>query len=183
MRPITLLPLMPMLALLVWAAIEDHHVRKIRNWLTLSLAITGLIQPALGGAGISFGMSVCGLLTGFGLLFVLFAIGAVGGGDVKLLAGLGAWVGPWGVFQIFLAEAVIGAVLVVWQAGRQGKLGLLSKNSAVVAINLIHVRQVGLEHATETGKSIRTIDRPLPFAVPVLIAVIGLILAGKLPVR
>jgi prepilin peptidase CpaA len=182
MHPQPFLMLMPMLALLVWAAIEDHRVRKIRNWLTLSMAVSGLVQPFCGGAGISLGMSVLGLLTGFGLLLVLFAIGAVGGGDVKLLAAVGAWVGPWGVFQIFLAQAVIGAVIVLYQAGRQGRLTLLTRNSAVVAINLLHIRQVGYDHAVETGKSARTVDRRLPFAVPVLAAVIGLIVAGRLPV-
>jgi prepilin peptidase CpaA len=176
------LMLMPMLALLVWAAIEDHRVRKIRNWLTLSMALGGLVQPFCGGAGISFGMSVLGLLTGFGLLFLLFAIGAVGGGDVKLLAAIGAWVGPWGVLQIFLAEAVVGAGIVLYQAARQGRLTLLTRNSAVVAINLLHIRQVGVDHAIETGKAARTVDRPLPFAVPVLIAVVALIVAGRLPV-
>ena len=38
--------------------------------------------------------SATGLLTGFALSFALFAIGAMCGGDVKIMAGVGAWVGP-----------------------------------------------------------------------------------------
>jgi hypothetical protein len=38
-------------------------------------------------------------------------------------------------------------------------------------VNLVHVRDVGLEHATATGKSSQSVDKPLPYAVPVLLAV------------
>jgi hypothetical protein len=48
----------------------------------------------------------------------------------------------------------------------------------MLAVHLIHVDQVGLEHTKLTGQSSRSVDRPLPFAVPVLIAVIGLSLLG-----
>ena len=109
-------------------------------------------------------------LAGLGLLIVPFALGALGGGNLKLLAAVGAWVGPLAVFQVFLVEAVLGLVIVLVQAGVTGKLSALFRNSALVAVNLLHVRELGLEHAEQTGRSCRSIARPLPYAVPILAA-------------
>jgi prepilin peptidase CpaA len=173
-----LLWMVPLLAMLVWAAIEDLRVRKIRNWLTFSMLFSGLAQSLLPGSHIGFGQSLLGFAAGFAVPFVLFVLGAVGGGDVKLLAGVGAWVGAVASFKIFCVQAVVGMIIVLAQAAWQGRLAKLGRNSAMLAVNLIHVDQVGLEHATLTGKSCKSVDRPLPFAVPVLIAVVLLALTG-----
>jgi prepilin peptidase CpaA len=168
-----MLPYLPLLAVLAWAAAEDVRTRRIRNWLTFSLALTGVVQ-SFGLAGlagtVSPTASCLGLAVGFALPFVLFAIGALGGGDVKLLAAIGAWVGPGAILQIFLAEAVIGMVLVLAQAAATGRLRVLVRNTAVLAVNFLHVGDLGVEHVSETGRSCRSVDRPLPFAVPTLAA-------------
>lgn len=171
-----LLPAVPLLLMLTWAAVQDLRSRRIRNWLTFSIILTGIAQSLLGHSPVSPAGSLWGLLVGFLLPLALFALGAVGGGDVKLLAGVGAWLGPWAAFQVFCAEAVIGMVIVLAQAAAQGRLRVLSRNSAVLAVNLVHVNQVGLQHATATGQSCRSVEKPLPYAVPVLLAVIGLLL-------
>ena len=166
-----LLSVLPMLALLIWAAVEDFRTRRIRNWLTLTLAISGIVRsyvapdplvpPAYAWAGLAIGF--------FGM-FPLFAINALRGGDVKVMAGIGAWLGPIGVIEVFAIEKVVGLFIVLVQCAVQGKLFMLFRNSAVLAINLVHVRQLGLEHVSETGKTFRSIDRPLPYAVPLLLA-------------
>jgi prepilin peptidase CpaA len=165
----------PMVALLCWAAAEDLRSRRIRNWLTLTLAVSGLAQSVLFGAVSTPGASVSGLVVGFALPFALFALGALGGGDVKLLAGIGAWLGPMAALQVFCLEAVIGAVMVLTQALAQGRARVLFRNSAMLAVNLAHVNDVGLDHVKATGHSCRSVDRPLPFAVPVLLAVLILL--------
>lgn len=180
MTPARLLPAIPLLLMLTWAAIQDLRTRRIRNWLTFSIILTGIAQSLIGHGIVSPAGSLLGLLVGFVLPLALFALGAVGGGDVKLLAGVGAWLGPWAAFEVFCAEAVIGMVIVLAQAVAQGRLRVLSRNSAVLALNLVHVNQVGLQHATATGKSCRSIDKPLPYAVPVLLAV-AILLLGWLP--
>jgi prepilin peptidase CpaA len=165
-----LIPYAPLLALLVWAAVEDARHRVIRNWLTVSLILSGLLQ-SIGPAGtVSPGASALGILTAFGLLIVPFAVGAVGGGDLKMLAGIAAWVGPLPVLEIFVIEKVIGLAIVLVQAGAAGKLRALFRNSAVLAVNLAHVGSLGVDHARESGQTFRSIDRPLPYAVPTLAA-------------
>src|SRR5688500_10001584 len=173
MNPAALLTCVPLFGLLAWAAVVDLRERRIPNWLTLGLLLSGLAQtwaPVPGPAG-SFSQSLLGLLTGFGITFVLFGMGALGGGDVKLVAGVGAWLGPTPVLTVFAAAAVIGMVIVLTQAAMQGRTRRLLRNSAVVAISLAHANEIGLDRALETGQSCASVDRPLPYAVPVLLAV------------
>jgi prepilin peptidase CpaA len=166
------LPYVPLVALLCWAAIGDLRARVIRNWLTVSLMLSGLVQSFLPGGTISPGDAFLGLLAGFGLLILPFAIGAIGGGDVKLLAGVGAWVGPMLCFQIFAVEAVIGMGIVLAQAAAAGRLAALFRNSAVLAMNMAHADRLGSDHLQKTARHCRSIDRPLPYAVPTLLATV-----------
>jgi prepilin peptidase CpaA len=167
-----------MLALLVWAAAQDVRTRRIRNWLTLSLAWGGLISSLFVAGGVTPMQSVGGLLVGFALPFVLFALGALGGGDVKLLAGVGAWVGPVNVMIVFAVAALVGMVIVLVQSIAQGRLVTLFRNSTVLLINLWHVQDVGTAHLSETGKACRSVERPLPYAVPVLAATVLVLATG-----
>jgi prepilin peptidase CpaA len=171
-----LIPLAPLLGLLVLAATLDLRSRRIPNWLTVSLMLSGLLFSLLGWSPIGPVHSFIGLLVGFALPFVLFAIGALGGGDVKLLAGIGAWLGPVGVLAVFLLECVVGLVIVTAQALIQGRLAALLRNSTVLVLSMRHVGDLGADHLRATGLSARSIDRPLPYAVPVLVAVILVIL-------
>jgi prepilin peptidase CpaA len=179
----TLLMCVPMLALLVWAAAEDIRSRRIPNWLTIALGLSGIMQSWMLGHTVTPLQSILGWLSGLGLLFVLFAIGAVGAGDVKLLAGVGAWIGPLLVAEVFALEALIGMAIVLVQSMQQHRVRTLLRNSAVIAINLIHVSQLGADHVQETGQSAQSVERPLPYAVPVLLATVAVVLLAYLTGR
>ena len=166
----------PLLALLGWAAAIDLRHRRIPNWLTVLMMVSGLAQSFLPGRGVTPGAALLGLLAGAAIPFVLFAIGAMGGGDVKLMAGIGAWLGPAPAFAVLVVEKLLGLIIVLTQAAMEGRMRVLLRNSAVLAVNLLYVREVGLEHATWTGRECRSVSRPLPFAVPALIAVVLVIL-------
>jgi len=47
------------------------------------------------------------------LFFVLFVVGAMGGGDVKLIASVGAWAGSANVVPVLLAAALAGGLLAI----------------------------------------------------------------------
>ena len=93
----------------------------------------------------------------------------------KLLAAVGAWIGPVNILLVFILKDLIGLLLVLAQATYQGRLRTLLKNSTVVALNLVHLREVGLQTVQQVGLSCKSVDKPLPMAVPVLVAV-GLLL-------
>ncbi len=166
----TLILAAPLGAALLWAAASDLRSRRIPNVLTFALMLCGIAQSFANVGTVSPGQSLAGLGVGFALTFGLFALGALGGGDVKLLAGVGAWVGPSAVLAIFAGAAIVGMVIVLAQALVQGRITLLCRNTAVVGMNLMHLSDLGADHVAATAKSCRAVDRPLPYAVPVLIA-------------
>lgn len=170
-HPFVLAKYLPLVALLIVAAFGDWRTRRIPNALTLPLALAGMVQSFLSFHTTTPGQSLAGFAVGFALTVVPFALRAMGGGDVKLLAAVGAWLGPWRVLAVFALAALIGLLMVLAQATRQGRLRVLFRNSAAVAINLVHVKDLGVEHAMAVGQSSRSVDQPLPYAVPVLAAV------------
>src|ERR1035438_7126712 len=94
MNPFTLPPQkveMVLLVMLLTAAVFDVLYRRIPNWLTVSGAVLGLAMNAVIGppeAGIVF--SLVGLAVAFGIYVALYALRAMGAGDVKLMAAIGA---------------------------------------------------------------------------------------------
>lgn len=165
----------PVMSLLICAACIDLRARRIPNWLSFSLILSGIGQ-SFGAAHLaSPANAMLGFLTGFGLTFALFAIGALGGGDVKLLAGVGAWLGPEAALKIFVIAAIVGMFIVLAQALAQGRLTLLFRNSALIALNAAHVGEIGVEQVAASGKACRSVDRPLPYAVPVMLATLLLL--------
>ena len=63
-----------MVGLLAWATVVDVRSRRIPNWLTGALLLSGLAQSFLASHTVTPLQSLLGLLAGFGLTFVLFAL-------------------------------------------------------------------------------------------------------------
>src|ERR1700758_1832822 len=94
-------------------AILDIRSARIPNLLTYSAMLSALLLRFgfLGWRGLFDG--VLGLLIGGAAFLVLFIIHAMGGGDVKLMAAVGAWVGLSYVGKALLASALCGGILAV----------------------------------------------------------------------
>jgi prepilin peptidase CpaA len=168
----------PMIGLIVCAAVIDFRTRRIPNWLVLAMAVSGIVQSFGAGGTVTPLASIVGLLIGFFIMFPQFCLKGVYGGDVKLMAAIGAWVGGLAIFQIFVIQAVVGLVIALIQAMVQGRLTILMRNSMLLLINIVHLRELGLEHVSDTGTSSKSFERALPYAVPVLIATLLLITLG-----
>ena len=104
------------------ATIFDIKVRRIPNALTATMAGVGIGFAASGVSGVSLGASVVGLMLGFALMMPGHALGATGAGDVKLMAAVGAIVGPALVVSAFLFTALAGGVLALAVAVRRQRL-------------------------------------------------------------
>ncbi len=100
---------------LIVAAVIDGYELKVPNWLTFPMIISGWIYSACAGDPwwIGLGWSMVGMAVGLLLLMPAYAIGGMGAGDVKLLAGVGAWVHATHTFYAFCVTAIVGAVLAV----------------------------------------------------------------------
>ena len=98
-------------ALLLWSMLTDYLYAVIPNMVTASIALvfvafaiaSGMPWSAWGGA-----LAAGGLLLVAG--FALFTLGVIGGGDAKLLAALGAWLGLAALPGILLIASISGIV-------------------------------------------------------------------------
>lgn len=102
------------------AVVTDIRARKIPNRLIVSGFLLALLtngvaahwSPDLVGP-LGFGPSLAGAVVGLGTLVPLYVIGAMGAGDVKLMAVVGAFLGPSATIGAALATLVAGGVLAV----------------------------------------------------------------------
>ena len=104
------------------ATVVDIRVRRIPNALTATMAGVGIGLAAAGVSGVSLGGSVLGFMLGFALMMPGHALGATGAGDVKLMAAVGAIVGPGLAVSAFLFTAVAGGILALAVAIRRQRL-------------------------------------------------------------
>jgi len=95
------------------AGASDLRSARIPNWLTYSGLLVALLLrfSVLGWSGFKSG--VVGMLVAGVFFFLLFVVGAMGGGDVKLMASVGAWGGSQQVLSILLAAALAGGILAI----------------------------------------------------------------------
>ncbi len=92
------------------AAVSDLRTRRLPNWLTVpAFAAAVLAHTAVNGLG-GLGFALAGFATGFSILLALWLIGGGGGGDVKLMGALGAWLGTSLTLAVFFASTVLAVV-------------------------------------------------------------------------
>jgi prepilin peptidase CpaA len=109
-----LLPTM-MGALLLSAGIQDVRSREIANWKNATIALLApLWWVAIGldpwpGMAVQLGVA----LLVFALFVGAFALGQMGGGDVKLIGALSLWLAPLHLLDLLLAMSVIGGALTL----------------------------------------------------------------------
>ena len=109
----TVLSFIVLAAGLAVAVVIDLRSRRIPNWLTGSMMVAGFALAVSGLGGVALGLLL--MLPGH-------IIGATGAGDVKLMAAIGGFVGPWLALNAFLGTAVAGGVFAVAVAARRGRL-------------------------------------------------------------
>jgi prepilin peptidase CpaA len=101
------------------AAGFDIRSFRIPNLLTVPFLLSGIVYHAANTGVAGLVSSLLGAFFGFGVLFLLYLMGGMGAGDVKLMAGVGAWLGmPLTVYAFGVAGLAAGAysvVVVLWQ--------------------------------------------------------------------
>src|SRR5215470_13870464 len=93
------------------AAVLDFRFRRIPNWLTLgALALGFALQVARSGAA-GIPMALAGAALGLVVLLPFYVMHAMGAGDVKLLAALGALLGPQALLTVIVYAALVGGAI------------------------------------------------------------------------
>jgi prepilin peptidase CpaA len=150
------------------ACVTDLRTRRIPNTLTFGAAVAGLVAHAVleGPAGAS--TAVAGWVTGLLVFLPFFALGGMGGGDVKLLAGLGAWLGAYETLYLALYSAAAGGALAVIVAFARGYLRTAFSN---VVEMFRYWRQSGI--GPVPNFTLDTPNRPrLAYALPIFLGVV-----------
>jgi prepilin peptidase CpaA len=155
----------------------DYSQRRVPNWLNLALVLAGFAVQAIfcGTAGLLTGVE--GLLVGFGLLIVPWLMHGMGAGDVKLMAAIGVWLGPWLTFWSFVAGAVIGGVAAMVMILSTGRLRMARANLGVILAKCSSPQTVFSE--VGSAKSFGLTSQLLPYGVPLTAGTL-LVLAARM---
>jgi prepilin peptidase CpaA len=134
--------------LMVVAAVYDIRFRRIPNRLVFPALLAGFVVNAgfggwaggwsgfwagLGHAGLGFAVAVA-------VYMPLYALHGMGGGDVKLAAALGAFVG-WRLWVgILIFTGLIGGVLAVLLLIKSGRFRKTVRNTVYILWEMVHMR-------------------------------------------
>jgi prepilin peptidase CpaA len=174
-----------LVAVLITAA-TDLWKFKVHNILTLPLLAGGLIYHGVMEGSGGLANSGLGMLFGFGALIVLYVLGGMGGGDVKLFTAVGAWLGMPFIFYAFLATSLAAGVyslcvIVFYCTTREtwANLRILWLRFQTIG------RYLGSDDRVETavGRADRR-GRLIPFALMIAVGTLATVLlvwSGRLP--
>jgi prepilin peptidase CpaA len=114
-----------LVGLLIWVIISDLRTRTIPNWTNGLVAGLGVAYwlslgtPLWPNLALQFAIAIAA----FALFLIFFALNAMGGGDVKLIAALGLWFPVTQMIRVLLIMSILGGALtlIVWARARLEK--------------------------------------------------------------
>lgn len=157
-----------LLAVLIAAAIYDIRFRRIPNWLTAGGVLIGLgLNTFLyeGWPGLRFGL--IGMAAAFGLYFFLYALRAMGAGDVKLMAAVGALVGWEDWFGIFVVTAIVGGIMALILMTLRGRVKHTLWNVGFILSEMKHGRPAYVGREELDVKNPKAMGLPHGFVIAV----------------
>ena len=137
----------PLLSLLAAAAWHDARSFRIPNSIIVSGLVLGIALNSYLPAGLGFSAAALGLLAGLFGLLPLYLLRIWGAGDVKLMAVVGAFLGPAGLLGALLISFLMGGLAAFLVAMQRGSVGLLLQNLRYMLYQLIFSAQVRGGHA------------------------------------
>lgn len=112
------------------ACVTDVRHRRIPNVLTFGAAALALAFHTMVSGLPGLVSAALGWIVGLALFLPFFLLRGMGGGDVKLLAALGAWLGPADAFYLAIYASIAGGVLALVVALARGYLATAMRNIA-----------------------------------------------------
>lgn len=155
---------------LVVAAAIDGWKLKVPNWITFPMIIGGWLYSGLGFGWEGLGWSLAGTAVGLALLLPAYAVGGMGAGDVKLLAGVGAWIWASATFYAFCLSAVIGGVIALGMVLYRRAWGRHRDQFWMIFLDIISVRDPNQLSAMAAERKSSMLL--LPYGIPIAIGTI-----------
>jgi prepilin peptidase CpaA len=149
----------------VAACVYDLSTRRVPNLLTLGTAVTAFTVAFTTNGLAGLGFALAGWAVGCALFLPWYLLGGMGAGDVKLLAGFGAWLGPGAAVWAALYAGVVGGPLALLVAAANGYLKQSFSNLWGL---LMFWRVAGIQPLPTL--TLRTSQSPrLPYALPIAV--------------
>jgi prepilin peptidase CpaA len=133
------------------SAVVDMRTRRVPNPLTMGIAATGLGLAATRWSDLTVVAAALGWGVGLGLMLLPYVFGAMGGGDLKLFAALGTFLGPRPTLQAFLYTLVAGGALAVVVALQRRRLQETMHNAAALVASG-GANAAAIEHPTSNNR-------------------------------
>lgn len=115
----------PTLCVVGIATVTDLRSRRIPNWLVLPFMAGGFAVSAWTQGAVGLLHSLEGFALGAVLYGVLYLLGGMGMGDLKLCAAIGAWIGPHQLLLALVFTSIVGGIIAVILAISRGFFGEL----------------------------------------------------------
>jgi prepilin peptidase CpaA len=167
-------------ALVIVAAVWDWRTRRIPNWLVATALIVALpLQIMLHGAAGGMQVWFLGALAGFLILLPGYLIRALGAGDVKLMAALGAMCGAALALEIAVIASALGGIwALVWLARRRQVRAGLSNTMSMVILMSGGAGDEGADKQPEARTmNVKSLGK-LPFGVAIAVSAVGTLMTG-----
>ena len=135
-------------AVLALASVIDIRTRRIPNWLVIPFLASGVAVQWVGGGWSGAGHSLAGVALACAFFGLPCYLGGMGLGDLKLAAGVGAWIGPGQLVTAMVMTAIAGGVLALCYAAWRGKLGASFDKTGDLVARLAHggaAGQIGIQ--------------------------------------
>jgi prepilin peptidase CpaA len=150
-----------LLLLVTLAAAYDLLLRRIPNWLTGTGILLGLttntwLHPIW--TGLQF--SLAGLSLALVVYMALYALRAMGAGDVKLMAAVGSLAGWENWVAIFLITALIGGVCALILVALRGRIGKTLQNVAFILSEMKGGRPAYIKNEELDVRSSKALRQP-----------------------
>lgn len=158
-------------AVLILAAWIDGRELRVPNWITFPMVLSGLIYSTAVGGAAGLGAGILGMCVGLLTLLPLYAVGGMGAGDVKLMAGIGAWVGWKITFAAFCVSVVVGAAMAIVMVLWSRQLKHHYENFLLILSEWLIIRHPGELSRIAAERKPRMML--LPYGIPICIGTIG----------
>jgi len=150
------------------ACATDITTRRVPNVLTATAVASGMLAHTILPGGQGLFAALLGCAAGLAVFFPFFALGGMGGGDVKLMAALGTWIGWSPVLWTALYGSVAGGVIAIGVGLAHGYLRQALSNVGGLFLiwrvqGIRPVPELTLEH----GSGPR-----LPYAIPIFVGLV-----------
>ena len=162
---------------LIVAAWIDGKELRVPNLITYPMMLSGLSYHFWAcGLGDWTDGGLCGSLAALGAglacLLPIYAVGGMGAGDVKLMAGMGAWLAsPWHTWQAFVVSVMVGAVMGIYMIWRSGKFAEHYANFLIISNEWMTIRNP--RKLAEIAAERKPTMHLLPYGIPICIGSIA----------